>query len=373
MPSIIKEDYFIVTKLLIIQRFFPSFREGLFDSVAVKEETKLICSNHQPGKIVQPENLDEKNYVTQLFSFLIGSNIVIFPWLFFELVKLRPKYIVSEGGSNTVNNICVWLYAKLFRADYAIWDLGRAYKGKEQVSTLRFFYNQLYRKILKDASKVYVYNSAGKSYFSSLIAIEKIVNLRNTVDTNLILRLKEQKEKESTLIGQKTAKFSQTILYVGAVNEHKKLESLKDILLGLSKDCCLIVVGGGDSKYIDELREYLGFESSVFFEGYKKISELPAYYKAADFVILPGLGGLSINQAMAFGKPVVCCIADGGEKELVKNYDTGFIYSHTDEAITFINSQTSSTWRAMGKNAEKLIYQDYSMDNMVNNFLTVTR
>lgn len=362
-----------MTNLVVIQRFFPSFREGVFDNLAEQENTALICSAHQPGKIVHPDNLASKTYVHQLFSFLIGQNIVFFPWLFLELVKLKPKYIVTEGGSNTINNVAVWCYTKLFGAKYAVWDLGRAYKGKEKVSSLRRLYNCLYRKILSDAKYVYVYNSVGKSYFSSIVSPEKIINLRNTVDTNLISSLKKQNGIEEEVLIQKVSNFSQTILYVGAINEHKNLESLKDVLLGLNGGYCLIIVGGGIKQYIDKLRKYIGFENKVFFEGYKKLTELPPYYKVADFVILPGLGGLSINQAMAFGKPVVCSKADGGEKELVKNDETGFIYSNVAEAVAYINAQSPKSWVAMGRVAEELIYQNYSIDNMAQSLLTISR
>jgi glycosyltransferase involved in cell wall biosynthesis len=362
-----------VTNLLIIQRFYPSFREGLFDKIAENGQATLICSAHQPGKIVHPEKIDHKNYVCQMFSFLFGNTIVIFPWLFFELIKLRPKYIVSEGGSNTVNNIAVWSYSKLFNAEYAIWDLGRAYKGKEKVSFLRRIYNRIYKKILNDARYVYVYNAVGKVYFSAFIASEKIINLRNTVDTTTILELKKKHLHQELTKDKRFSNYSYITLYVGALNEHKKLESLKDIFQQLPDDYCLIIVGGGDNNYIESLRHYLGFSDRIYFEGYKKITELPIYYHVADFVILPGLGGLSINQAMAFNKPVVCNIADGGEKELVKNNDTGFIYSNVSEAASFIESKSKSDWRTMGENAERLVYKHYSINNMVVNFLTITR
>ena len=159
------------------------------------------------------------------------------------------------------------------------------------------------------------------------------------------------------------------MLYVGAVNEHKHLESLKELLNQLSDDYCLLIVGGGEEYYLKSLKKHIGNESRVFFEGYKSVNDLSIYYNISSFAILPGLGGLSINQAMAFKKPVVCCIADGGEKELVKNYKTGFIYPNVTEAAIFISSQSINDWKRMGINAEKYIYNNYSIDNMANTFL----
>ena len=49
------------------------------------------------------------------------------------------------------------------------------------------------------------------------------------------------------------------------------------------------------------------------------MEETVYYYNIADFLILPGLGGLSINQSLAFNLPALVNKADGSEFDLVMN------------------------------------------------------
>ena len=43
----------------------------------------------------------------------------------------------------------------------------------------------------------------------------------------------------------------------------------------------------------------------------------------SNIFVLPGTGGLAINEAMAYGLPVICSEADGTEKDLVIKVERG--------------------------------------------------
>ena len=60
------------------------------------------------------------------------------------------------------------------------------------------------------------------------------------------------------------------------------------------------------------------------------IDDVGAYFIMADIFVLPGLGGLAINQAMAYGLPVVCAEGDGTEKDLVVPGVTGLFFRRDD-------------------------------------------
>jgi glycosyltransferase involved in cell wall biosynthesis len=52
-----------------------------------------------------------------------------------------------------------------------------------------------------------------------------------------------------------------------------------------------------------------------------------------DVFVLPGLGGLAINDAMMCGKPVICGEADGTEKDLIIDGTTGYLLHSQDDSI----------------------------------------
>ncbi len=64
--------------------------------------------------------------------------------------------------------------------------------------------------------------------------------------------------------------------------------------------------------------------------GFKNQTELPAYYKACDFIVLPSIGsetwGLVINEAMACGLPAVVSDVVGCAPDLITEGKTGEIF-----------------------------------------------
>jgi glycosyltransferase involved in cell wall biosynthesis len=65
------------------------------------------------------------------------------------------------------------------------------------------------------------------------------------------------------------------------------------------------------------------------FPGFKNQSELPAYYAAADVLVLPSESetwGLVVNEAMACGLPAIVSDAVGCAPDLIEEGKTGFTY-----------------------------------------------
>jgi glycosyltransferase involved in cell wall biosynthesis len=107
-------------------------------------------------------------------------------------------------------------------------------------------------------------------------------------------------------------------------------------------------VGDGSPQYKAELEKSFEGTNNIFI-GYKKLEQLIPYYQLATFSILPGLGGLAINQSMAFGVPVICHSADGVEKDLVIEDETGYLYRDLYDAYNYIVSKTLEDWKEMGR------------------------
>jgi glycosyltransferase involved in cell wall biosynthesis len=90
---------------------------------------------------------------------------------------------------------------------------------------------------------------------------------------------------------------------------------------------------------------------------------------AADLFVLPGPGGLSINQAMAYGLPVVVWGGDGTERDLLQAGEAGFVVdSYTDLLARTEELATNSEMRLrLGRNALRVICK-YDLTNMVDQF-----
>lgn len=356
--------------ILIVQRFFYNFREGFFDYLYERNVNfRLINSAKSLGRVTVHATAGEKSYYNAVPKFSLGKSYIIFPFLFFHILRIRPKTIISEGGQNTVNNLQVLLAKYILGIDYIIWDLGKGYDEFPE-NFLRKVYMFFYKLTLRQAAFIYTYNTQGKEYFISLgMNAAKILVLNNTADTRRIKLLRAKNYTFPAELERLKDSGQVCFIFVGALLPSKNIEDLKELLDLLGNKYTLILVGDGESTYREKLNR-LFENTNTIFTGYKKVDELAPYYNMASFAILPGLGGLSINQAMAFGLPVVCRSADGAEKDLVTRDKTGYIYASLPEAADYIKSKTSADWKSMGQQAENLLFTEHSIENMTDKFLS---
>ena len=84
---------------------------------------------------------------------------------------------------------------------------------------------------------------------------------------------------------------------------------------------------------------------------------------------MPGLGGLAINQSLAFGLPVLVNKADGSEFDLVLNGITGFRYDNIDQLIDWIKSRSEDDMENMKFQSREHIKRNFSIENMVGAFV----
>ncbi len=356
--------------VVIIQRFYYNFREGFFEYLSdIQYDFKLINATSSRGRVKVHDGAKSKSFIEKIFYFFIAEDYVIFPFLIFSLIRLNPRIIVTEGGNNTVNNMQVFLYCKIFRRKYIIWDLGKGYADFKD-SLIRRLYMRIYRYLLEHAYYICGYNSQSKEYFRSLGIQEfKIVVLNNTIDTRKIKKIKSTgiPQIPSELLEQAKRKYT-FLIFVGTLLRSKNIEALPELMRLLGDRYYLIIAGDGSQSYKSELEKLFDGTNHIFV-GYKRIEQLLDYYAISSFSILPGLGGLSINQSMAYGVPVICSGADGAEKDLVIENETGYIYKDLKDAYNYIVSKDHTDWAEMGKKAESFLYTSHSLESMMDKLI----
>jgi len=88
-----------------------------------------------------------------------------------------------------------------------------------------------------------------------------------------------------------------------------------------------VFVGAGELKApMRKLADELGVPAKL--EGFRNQTELPSYYVAADFLVLPSDGGetwgLVVNEAMACGLPAIVSNAVGCAPDMIEKGATGY-------------------------------------------------
>lgn len=178
-------------------------------------------------------------------------------------------------------------------------------------------------------------------------------------------------EKEKFLIRKKLKMREDfIILGVGRLLELKGWDTLLELADPLGGAVGIYIVGGDPvGTYYERIAEKLK-TSNVHFVDFKEKSELAEYYKAANVFVLPTHGdvwGLVINEAMAYGLPVITtnqCIAG---LELVKSNENGFLTEANDSEAVFEHIMQllhdKSLCARMGERSLQII-QNYTIEKM---------
>lgn len=133
--------------------------------------------------------------------------------------------------------------------------------------------------------------------------------------------------------GKSTPRF----LYVGRLSPEKGLDTqLRAFALVLKKipGAKLVLVGSGPSNTeLQALTDQLGLSNSVEFTGSKDVGALREEYLRASCFVLPSTSepwGLVVNEALAYGCPVVVSHRCGCVPELVIDGVTGYVFTASD-------------------------------------------
>ena len=157
------------------------------------------------------------------------------------------------------------------------------------------------------------------------------------------------------------------ILSIGQFIHRKGFDVLLEAAAGLEGKPSVYIVGGEPTEEYENQRRSLGLDN-VQFVGFLKKDRLEQYYQAANLFVLPtreDIWGLVINEAMAYGLPVVTtdrCVAG---LELVENGVTGYIVPVNDSQALAdaINAVFREDPAAMGAAALEKV-RPYTMENM---------
>jgi glycosyltransferase involved in cell wall biosynthesis len=174
----------------------------------------------------------------------------------------------------------------------------------------------------------------------------------------------------------RTAEFDQkpTVLFVGRLQARKRLDLLLRACSNLPKDIQprLVIVGDGPAR--SELQS-LAFQlyPQAEFIGARHGREAEPYFKAADLFVLPGTGGLAIQQAMAFALPVIVARGDGTQDDLVRSENGWQIPADDLPALTAALRMAladAKKLRQMGAASFRIVSEEINVQKMVQAFVT---
>lgn len=232
------------------------------------------------------------------------------------------------------------------------------------------------RFVYRRADGAINYHSGGADIISTYgIPREKIFVTYNSTDVEALWAHRETVQKTERLLPENPYR----ILHIGRLVKAKRLDMLFYAVRKLSErypKVELLVVGDGpELENLKKQAEKEDIDGRVTFTGavYDPLL-LCRYMNESAVYVLPGMGGLSINDAMACGLPVVCSAAcDGTHIDLIEPGVNGYVFREGDaESLTdnlSILFADEDKRRLMGANALKTIQEKINLDIVSDRFI----
>jgi glycosyltransferase involved in cell wall biosynthesis len=166
-----------------------------------------------------------------------------------------------------------------------------------------------------------------------------------------------------------------TALFVGRLQERKRVDHLIKACAQLppSHQPELVIVGDGPAA--ESLQSLASAHyPRTRFTGALYGEALADQFRAADIFVLPGTGGLAVQQAMSYGLPVIAAEADGTQADLVRPEngwqippdDLPALIAALEKALSDV-----SRLRQMGENSYRIVAEEINLEQMVKVFLDV--
>jgi len=287
--------------------------------------------------------LDGYNYVfLKNASRSKGMNTRFFDainWSIFKVLRQSNDKVVIVNGWAYLSDWFVFLGAKIYgkkvwmRAEMP-WNQEEL-KPKTVKKSLKFFlFKYVVFKYFID-KYLYIGSQNKKYYLMHGVKESRLIFAPYAVDNHRFQSIKVDgsSARQKWEINEKQA----IILYSGKLIEKKRpIDILKAFHQLNDANTTLFYMGDGPLR--NELEGYICLHQvkNVVISGFINQSEIGTIYSMADlFVMCSGIGetwGLSVNEAMNFGLPVIVSSTCGSSFDIVENNENGYVFEEGDIA-----------------------------------------
>jgi glycosyltransferase involved in cell wall biosynthesis len=340
-----------------VQRVLPRYRAPFFDLLAGQTEGGLSVFAGQPRpseaiasasalSIAQWHEAGNQHFFSGSLYVCYQHGLV--NWL----ERWNPDALIVEANPRYLSTPAAvrWMHAR--NRPVLGWGLGAS--GRGLLGAFR-------RNFLRSLDGMIAYSESGAQQYRQL-GMERVFVAPNAVSP-----------RPSAPPTRTVAHKPQTVLYVGRLQARKRIDSLIRACAGLPNTLQpkLIIVGEGPAyEELEQLARHVYQQTE--FTGALFGAALDERFDQADLFVLPGTGGLAVQQAMAHALPVIVAQGDGSQADLVDG-ENGWLVTPNDEAALQTALQTAlqdpARLSRMGQSSFKRVQNKFNLENMVAQFV----
>jgi len=347
-------------RLAVQQRVLPSYRVPLFDLLASACERDMSLFTGLPRSIEEITTADH----LQITKYHLGKNIHLFSgplYLCYQrglmdwleqwdpdalIVEANPRYLSTPSAVR-------WMHQR--SRPVIGWGLGSP--------PIRGYLKQRRASFINQFDAMIAYSRRGAEEYAALgFPREKIFVAYNSVSAA---------PKKPIPARPWIMDRGPCILFVGRLQERKRIDLLLRACALLDSKIRLVIVGDGPER---QTLESLSREiyPQAEFAGARHGAELKPFFTEADLFVLPGTGGLAVQEAMSYGLPVIVAQGDGTQDDLVRAENGWQVPPGDFDALLNTMKDALSDaarLRRMGAESYRIVKEEINIETMVTIFV----
>ena len=348
------------------QRVLPLYRVEFFEALATVCKGGLGVFAGQPRTMEAVETADQ----LQIARLTLTHNLHIFregmyfcrqPALLDWLSNWDPDVLIVEANPRYLSTRAAvrWMHQR--KRLVVGWGLGAPVRqglfGRLQLEAWRRFIHQFDVLVTYSPQGAAQYRATGFSPDRIFVAPNATTH---RPDFPLPERPDEYRNRPS-------------VLFVGRLQLRKRIDNLLRACAALPDELQpeVNIVGDGPARKELELLAKSIYPMAVF-AGTRLGKDLGPFYWKADLFVLPGTGGLAIQQAMAYGLPVIAAEADGTQQQMVRPSNGWQVPPGNLSALVVSLKEALSDvkrLRQMGAYSYRIVSDEINIEMMVKVFI----
>jgi glycosyltransferase involved in cell wall biosynthesis len=352
----------IHARLGLQQRVLPEYRALFFDQLAGACLHGLSVFAGTPRQDESIETADSLRFarLAKAHNYHVFRGKAYLCWQLGFLSWLQqwnPDVLVVEANARYVSTYPAMRWMHLHRRPVIGWGLGTgSSSGIESLLRIHF---------LRQLDAVIAYSREGaKQYIAAGFDPGRVFVAPNSVSA------RPQEAPPERPKGFRNGRAN--LLFIGRLQARKRVDRLIRACAILPEETRpdLVIVGDGPERQALESLARRTYPQTRF-TGSLTGKALGPIYTQADLFVLPGTGGLAVQQAMAQALPVVVGEADGTQTELVRPGNGWLLQDASDEALctTLANAlKDAANLRQMGRESYRIVGEEVNTDEMVKAF-----
>ncbi len=354
-------------RLAVQQRVLPPYRAAFFDLLAAAcgGGLSVFAGAPRPGEAIATGDLHVASYAPTRNRHLLGGRFYLC-WqggLLDWLKGWDPDALIVEANPRYLSTPAAIRWTKDKGRPVIGWGLGAPAlsgpgAGLRRSRRLAF---------LRQFDALLTYSRRGADEYANLgFPADKIFVAPNAATA---APSSAPPERPPAFAGRPV------VLFIGRLQARKRLDDLLHACASLPEALRprLLLVGDGPERQRLEALARQVYPAAEF-PGEKRGAELAPYFAAADLFVLPGTGGLAVQEAMSTGLPVVMGRGDGTNDDLVRPGNGWQLSQAGVPALASALKEALSDvrrLRAMGAESYRIVAEEINLERMAAVFVDV--